>query len=123
MRAIFEINNIKYNLEFMDSETGRKVYEQLPFAGNVQRWGDEIFFDVPFGGIMQEDDARDIMEIGEVGYWINGSAISIFFGPTPASQNNEPRSMEPINVFARITDDPLKLKDTKNDDFIYMTAT
>lgn len=116
--AYLEINDHKLDIDFLDTPTSRLIYDQLPFTGNVQKWGDEIYFDVPFPNIKLESEARDVMEIGEIGYWVEGSSVAIFFGPTPSSRNDEPRAITPINVFARILGDVTKLKDVKDGDFI-----
>jgi len=40
--------------------------------------------------------------VGDLGYWPTGSAFCIFFGPTPVSQDDEPRAYSPVNVFGKI---------------------
>ncbi len=120
--VVIEINNIKLTLELKDTPTAKKVFEQLPFAGTAQLWGDEIYFDIPLLDIALEADAKEVVEIGDVGFWVAGSAIAIFFGPTPLSHNDEPRAAEPINVFGKIIGSTDELHDVKEGEFIYMTA-
>jgi hypothetical protein len=43
--------------------------------------------------------------MGDLGYWPEGKAFCIFFGPTPASQGNEIRPASPVTVFAKIIGD------------------
>jgi len=50
-------------------------------------------------------DARDKMEVGELGYWPTGSAFCIFFGKTPASKGDEPRAASPVNPIGRVEGD------------------
>lgn len=119
-KAFLQINDIRFEVELYETETAEAVYKQLPFSGMAQRWGQEIYFDVPFPGIALEPDARDVMEIGEIGYWVSGSAIAIFFGSTPASKDNEPRSVEPINVFGKIIGDPTALESVREGELVFM---
>ncbi len=49
-----------------------------------------------------EADAREVMAVGEIGYWVQGQAVAIFFGPTPASHADEPRAIVPVNVVGAI---------------------
>ncbi|MDP3971035.1 MAG: cyclophilin-like fold protein [bacterium] len=117
--AYIEISNLKLDIEFYDSVTAHIVYDQLPLASNVQRWGDELYFDVPIIGVEIEEDAREVMHEGEIGFWVEGSAIAIFFGATPASHAGEPRALVPINAFAKIVGTSEILKDIQEGDFIF----
>ena len=116
-----EVQGHKLEIEMLDTSTARKIYDQLPFTGNVQCWGEEIYFDVPFSGIELEKDAREVMKVGEIGYWVEGTSVAIFFGPTPASHSNEPRAITPINVFARVVGDLSVLTDVRDGEFIMFT--
>jgi hypothetical protein len=76
--------------------------DALPIAGNATRWGDELYFgtdvDVP------AEDAREAVPVGAVAYWPQGDALCLFWGPTPASRDDEPRAASPVNVVARVED-------------------
>ena len=87
-----------------DSPTAERIWESLPIESTVNTWGQEIYFSIP----VQNDlglDARDRMEIGELGYWPTGSAFCIFFGKTPASKGDEPRAASPVNPIGRCEGD------------------
>jgi|WetSurMetagenome_2_1015567.scaffolds.fasta_scaffold06342_4 uncharacterized protein len=87
-----------------DSVTAERLWDALPIESTVNTWGQEIYFSVP----VQCDlglDARDRMEIGELGYWPTGSAFCIFFGKTPASKGDEPRAASPVNPLGRCEGD------------------
>lgn len=60
-------------------------------------------FDLP------RENGREVLKVGEVGYWPEGKAVAIFFGPTPSSRGEEPRAYSEVNVFARLVDDPMIL--------------
>jgi hypothetical protein len=85
-----------------DNDTARAIWNALPVEAHANRWGDEIYFSVPVE--LAEDDARDLVHIGDVAYWPPGTAVCIFWGPTPASHGQEPRAASPVNVFGHIDD-------------------
>lgn len=89
-----------------DNATADAVWAALPITARGNRWGDEIYFEIPVR-LPQADDARDVLDAGELGYWPVGHAFCIFWGPTPASQGGEIRAYSPVNVFGRLEGDPL----------------
>lgn len=112
-----KVNDIELAIELRDTATARKLVKALPIEAEANRWGDEIYFSIPVTAEL-EDDASDVMEIGEVGFWVAGSSLAIFFGPTPASQGSEPRAVEPINRVGKINGDVKVLKNVKSGDKI-----
>ncbi len=91
--------------ELNDTPTARRIWEALPIAGQANTWGDEIYFAIPVK-MEEAADARAEVEVGELGYWPMGEAFCIFFGPTPASTDEEPRAASPVNVVGRVLGDP-----------------
>jgi uncharacterized protein len=87
-----------------DSPTARKVWEALPIEARGNTWGDEIYFAIPVKSSL-EKDAREVVEIGDLGYWPTGSAFCIFFGPTPVSRGSEVRPASAVNVIGRVSGD------------------
>jgi hypothetical protein len=85
-----------------DGPTARQIWEGLPIEGSANRWGDEIYFAIPVEAPVEED-AREIMAVGELAYWPTGSAFCIFFGRTPVSTDERPRAYSPVNVLGRVT--------------------
>ena len=65
--------------------TADAVWKALPLEGRANTWGDEIYFAVPLE-LDLAADARDVVEMGELGYWPTGNAFCIFFGPTHPRQ-------------------------------------
>jgi hypothetical protein len=84
------------------------VWDALPLKGSAQRWGEEVYFEVPLE-LPLEKGARTEAAVGEIGYWPEGRAIALFFGPTPASSGADPVAASPVNVFGRITGDATRL--------------
>jgi len=103
------VGDVSLHAELNDSETAQAIAELLPLEASASRWGEEFYFPT---AVDHEagDDARAQMAVGELAYWPPGNAFCIFFGPTPASQKDEPRAANPANPIGRITDDiePLK---------------
>ena len=87
-----------------DSATAEAIWNALPLEASANTWGHEIYFRIPVQ-VEETPEAREIVEVGELGYWPPGQAFCIFFGRTPASQGEEPRAASPVNVFGRVEDD------------------
>jgi hypothetical protein len=101
MRIIIKFALSQVEAELFDTPTGRAVYEALPLQRNVNRWGEEIYFEVPVHCALEEI-ARAEVNVGDLAYWPNMPAFCIFFGPTPASTSGQPVAASPVNVFGRI---------------------
>lgn len=87
------------------NETADAIWEALPLQGRINRWGDEVYFDIPVQ-VPEAADAHADMKVGDLAYWPPGHAFCIFWGPTPASIGSEPRAASPVNVFGNIDDQP-----------------
>jgi len=107
---VIAIEGISLTAELYDTPTAAEILKALPLEGRANRWGDEIYFDIPVR-LGLEAGARADVEAGELGYWPTGTAFCIFFGPTPASTDERPRAYSPVNIFGRIRGDvsPLKI--------------
>lgn len=101
MRIIIKFALSRVEAELFDTPTGRAVYDALPLQRNVNRWGKEIYFEVPVQCKLEEN-ARAEVEAGDLAYWPNMPAFCIFFGPTPLSSTDQPVAASPVNVFGRI---------------------
>ena len=101
MRIIIKFALSQVEAELFDTPTGRAVYEALPVQRNVNRWGEEIYFEIPVH-CQLEDSARAEVQVGDLAYWPNMPAFCIFFGPTPVSTSGQPVAASPVNVFGRV---------------------
>lgn len=99
-----KVGDVELEAELNDSETARILYDALPIRGAANRWGEEIYFEVPIDAPSAEA-ARDLMEVGELAFWPPGRAFCIFFGPTPASAGDEPRAASVVNPLGRVRGD------------------
>jgi len=98
--SIEGVSSFEARIEDTASDTIRRFQEALPIKGIVNRWGDEIYFFVDFKAPL-EHGARSSMRVGEIAYWPDGPALAIFFGPTPASNEEEPVAASDCNVLGR----------------------
>ncbi|NPV08356.1 MAG: hypothetical protein HPY83_10410 [Anaerolineae bacterium] len=92
-----------------DSPTADAVWEALPIRGRANTWGDEIYFSIPVKAEL-EPDAKEVVELGDLGYWPPGSAFCIFFGRTPVSGPGEIRPASAVNVLGKLEGDPTAFK-------------
>ncbi|HYM69794.1 MAG TPA: cyclophilin-like fold protein [bacterium] len=93
-------------------KTADAIWSALPIEAHGSTWGDEIYFSIPVG--CKPEAPRDVVEMGDLGYWPPGSAFCIFFGPTPASHGDEIRPASPVNVFGRVEGDPRVFKSVRS---------
>jgi hypothetical protein len=95
---------VQVEAELNDNLTAKAIVDALAIKAKAQRWGGEIYFSIPVTAEL-EQDAREVLEPGELGYWPTGSAFCIFFGPTPASQSDEIRAASAVNIIGRVKGD------------------
>jgi hypothetical protein len=94
---------VTVDAELNDSRTAAAIAAALPIEARAQTWGDEIYFDV--GQALPEESPREVVDLGDLGYWPPGQAFCIFFGPTPMSRGNEIRPASAVNVVGRVLGD------------------
>jgi hypothetical protein len=94
---------IEAEAELNNTETAQAIWEALPIKGRVNLWGDEIYFSIPLS--LQLEAGQEVVNIGDLGYWPDGNAFCIFFGPTPVSQTDEIRPASPVTVLGKVIGD------------------
>ncbi|UCH01330.1 MAG: DUF3830 family protein [Candidatus Bathyarchaeota archaeon] len=97
-------------------KTAKAIWSALPLKGSVNTWGDEIYFSIAVD--IGRENPQQVVEKGEIGYWPPGQAFCIFFGPTPASVQNEIRAASPVNVFGKVANNPDIFKKVQDGDEI-----
>ena len=96
-----------------DSPTATAVLAALPVTGRASTWGDEVYFAIPVDAD-EEPGSSAVVELGDVAYWPPGSALCLFFGPTPASRGSEIRAASAVTVVGRIDGDAAVLKQVRD---------
>ena len=89
--------------------TADAIWSALPIEARANTWGDEIYFSIPVKAAL-EKDAREVVQLGDLGYWPPGTAFCIFFGPTPTSHGNEIRPASAVNIVGKVQGDPKAFK-------------
>ena len=102
------IKNYEIIVDLNDTETAEKIWDSLPINSKINVWGEEIYFYVSFSADLA-NDAKAVINLGEIVYWSAGKAIAIGFGKTPISQGNEIRLADKCNVWGKTNFDLKKL--------------
>ncbi|MCX8187492.1 MAG: cyclophilin-like fold protein [Nitrososphaeria archaeon] len=89
-----------------------KLVGKSPFKGKANRWGDEIYFELPVK--LQLRGERTLMEVGEVAYWPEGNSLCLFFGPTPVSRGDKPVAYSDVKPLGRVIEGLENLKKVKD---------
>jgi uncharacterized protein len=89
--------------ELRDTPTARLLMEALPFEGQAQTWGDEVYFSIPVKAKL-ESDAQQVVPPGTVCFWTEGNALALPFGRTPISTDERPKLANPCNLLGTIRD-------------------
>jgi len=95
---IINYNDFNLNIKLNNSQTSKAIQKLNDFKAKINTWGEEIYFETPLKTAKLEPNSRDVINLGEVAYWVEGSSIAIGFGPTPASLGNEIRLVTKANI-------------------------
>jgi len=116
------INEHNIVARLRNTDTADAIFAQLPFESTAQTWGEEVYFSTPVSNQVLEDDAKDVVQLGELAFWVEGDCIAIGFGPTPISHGDEIRLAARTNIWADSDFDLTALKSVQSGDAIRLTA-
>ena len=109
------VGAVELTAELFDTPTADAIWDALPIESRAQTWGDEVYFSVPVA-VDREADAKDVVEAGELAFWVEGTSIAIGFGPTPISHGDEIRLAAKTNIWGRALTDVTRLSAARDGD-------
>lgn len=98
------IGRVVLHVDVYDTPTAAAILAAVPFETRATTWQGEVYFQAPVRA-EREDDARDVVEPGELAFRHEGESIVIGYGPTPCSEGDEIRLAVPANIWGRTQDD------------------
>ena len=104
MDVRFRFGSLEVPAQFNDSSTAQVIYASLPIKSKVNRWGDEIYFEIPTK--LGPEDATLDLKVGDIGYWPEGACLCLFFGKTPVSIDERPRPASEVNLIGTFSVSP-----------------
>ena len=107
------VDDISAVAELSNSKTSEAIWDALPIENTVNTWGEEIYFEIPVKSALDEN-AKEVVEKGDLGYWPSGRAFCIFFGPTPASKGDEIRPASAVNIVGKVSGDAEMFKNVQD---------
>ena len=110
------------NIKLRSNKTASAIKNILPFKSIVKTWGEEIYFEIPIEESLDlENDAKDIINVGEIAYWIEGKCIAIGYGKTPISKGNEIKLAARTNIWGDANLNVERLKNIKDGDEVIIS--
>lgn len=100
-----------------DEDFAARMEEALPIESSARTWGKEVYFDIPIQDDLDEN-ATDVVDPGTVTYWVQGSALAIPYGPTPASHDDECRLASAVNILGELDGNPEELAEISDGDTV-----
>ncbi len=119
-KILISSGSIKVEATLNDTKTAEAIWAALPITGQANRWGDEIYFEIPVR--LAAENGKALVDAGDLGYWPPGRAFCIFFGPTPISREDEIRAASPVNVLGKVDGNPEVLRKVKDGKEIIVSA-
>ena len=101
-----KIEFLKHSIEVEldDTYTSRKIWDSCPIKSITNIWGNEVYFKTDIE-VIKDKTAKDVINLGEIAFWVEGSSIAIGFGPTPISISDEIRLVTKANIIGKTTAD------------------
>jgi hypothetical protein len=102
---IIEAGKITSEAVLAETEAASAIWDALPIESTSNTWGEEVYFSTPVT-LSLDETAKEVVDMGDLGYWPTGKALCIFFGPTPISKRDEIRPASAVNIVGKIVGDP-----------------
>jgi len=115
------VGKLSMEAELNDTATARKIAEALPISTSFNTWGDEIYFSIPVKAELDES-AREVVDLGDLGYWPSGNAFCVFFGPTPMSSGGRIVPASAVNIVGKVLGDATVFKQVMQERQVILEA-
>lgn len=103
---------MEVSAQLQDSKVAGLIWQALPLQARANTWGEEIYFSIPVK--TKIENPQEIVERGDLGYWPEGPAFCIFFGPTPISSRGEIRPASSVEIVGKFSGDPKEFQKVKS---------
>ena len=120
-RLKLTIGKVVLTAELFETPTAEALCARAPFDSRAERWGEEVYFATPVS-VRREAGAREVVQPGELAFWVEGNSIAIGFGRTPISKGDETRLASPCNSWARALGDVKTLAKVKAGSKVVVSA-
>ena len=104
-KIIIEAGKITSEAVLAETEAASAIWNALPIESTSNTWGEEVYFSTPVT-LSLDETAKEVVDMGDLGYWPTGRALCIFFGLTPMSRGDEIRPASAVNIVGKIIGDP-----------------
>ncbi len=91
-------------VELDNTDTAKEIWDACPIKSVTNKWGKEIYFETGIKAV-KEKSAKDIINFGEIAFWVEGSSIAIGFVATPISKVDEIRLLTKANIIGKTKSD------------------
>ena len=69
-----------------------------------------------------DETAKEVVELGDLGFWPTGNAFCIFFGLTPMSEPGKIVPASAVNIVGKVLGDPTLFKQVMGDRKVFIEA-
>jgi len=91
-------------------KTVKGLLDSMPIEVKINKWGKELYTDeIPV--TLQEENAKSELNLLDVAFWPGGSALCLFYGPTPISKPNKIEPYSPVNIVGRVVSEQIDIID------------
>src|SRR5437867_11914363 len=103
--------DVSASAELNDSNTASAIWDTLPIEAKAETCGDEIYFAIPVRA--EADRAKEVVALGDLGYWPPGHAFCVFFGQMADRRDVDIRPASPVNGVGRGSGDATAVKNQR----------